>query len=375
MVSSEYPPRCGGSGIYTKEISERLVQNGYQVSVLTRGKRLGLTLHVENGVNIYRICCPPLYPFHVDLHKLFVTNIFKKLENDCDVVHFHSPLVPLLKTKRYKIATIHGTVLGGNSALQPTDLPSIFTKIFTEKFIKIEKDIIKESDMLMPISEDCKNDLISNYNITNKPMLIVGNGVDTSFFRPIKLVERDPNLIKILYVGRINSQKGLKDIVKCVKYLVENGKVKIECTMVGNGPFKSSLIKYIYGLKLQQYFKFVSYIESKEILREYYRAADVFVLPSYYEGSPTVLLEAMSCGIPGIATNVGGIPELIQHGKNGLIIPSRDPVGMAHAILKLVNDESLRTMMGINAIHYIKEYHDWSVIVNKLEAIYENVSI
>jgi glycosyltransferase involved in cell wall biosynthesis len=375
MISSEYPPGCGGSGIFTSEISERLVKRGHIVTVLTRGRHIETNRYMENGVNIFRIYCPQVYPFHVRIHKFFLNRSFKNLESQFDLVHFHTPLIPLQDTKLIKVATIHGTVSGGINAMDFSDVRSVFTKIFSPEFIHSEKQIIRTADLLLPISDDCLNDVMALYGILlqGKPMSVINNGVDTSFFSPLKIERERSNTIKLLYVGRLSSQKGLKDLVFAVDHLLSSKKINIECIIVGDGPLKYNLQRLIADLKLRRYFRFTGHISSKARLRSFYQDSDIFLLPSYYEGCPTVLLEAMSCGLPCIATNVGGIPEVIQNGINGYTISANSPQELSDRILQLVLDENLRRTFGINARSFIIKHYDWNIIISNLEMVYKKM--
>lgn len=106
-------------------------------------------------------------------------------------------------------------------------------------------------------------------------------------------------------------------------------------------------------------------------LLEYYQNATIYVLPSYYEGLPTTLLEAMSCGIPSIATDVEGSSELISDGETGLLVPPRNPKRLAEAILRLLEAEELRQKLGDNARKHIVNNYDWEIITDSVEKVYE----
>lgn len=122
------------------------------------------------------------------------------------------------------------------------------------------------------------------------------------------------------------------------------------------------------GLKKNIYF--AGFVDRSKLL-EYYQNATIYVLPSYYEGLPTTLLEAMSCGIPSIATDVEGSSELISDGETGLLVPPRNPKRLAEAILRLLEAEELRQKLGDNARKHIVNNYDWEIITDSVEKVYE----
>jgi D-inositol-3-phosphate glycosyltransferase len=110
----------------------------------------------------------------------------------------------------------------------------------------------------------------------------------------------------------------------------------------------------------------------QEILPYYYAAANVVVMPSHYESFGMVALEAMAMGTPVIASEVGGLAHLVQHGVNGFHVPSRDPEALAARLLDLLTDDGLRTRLGEQARAYTQRYH-WSAIVNRMLDVYAEV--
>ena len=106
---------------------------------------------------------------------------------------------------------------------------------------------------------------------------------------------------------------------------------------------------------------------------KWYHKADIFILPSYHEGLPTVLLEAMSCGLPVIATNVRGNRDLISHGENGILVPAYSPKKMAEAVSSLMDDDTMRHKIGQNARNLIEKEYTWDKISNKMLECYKSL--
>ena len=161
--------------------------------------------------------------------------------------------------------------------------------------------------------------------------------------------------IRLLYVGRLVPVKGLRYLLEALPLLWDR-KIAAKLWIVGDGYHRSALEDTVSTLKLQDHVHFLGRIPFGPKLFEIYRQADLFVLPSLSEGIPKTLLEAMASGVPIVATRVGGIPDVIQHGKTGLLVKPRSPRSLAEAIEQIVRDKSLRKRIVRNAYAFVREH-------------------
>lgn len=168
-------------------------------------------------------------------------------------------------------------------------------------------------------------------------------GVDPQRFIP-QAKTRNPGICHLLCVGRLTSAKGQAILLEAVAQLHQQG-ISVTLTLVGMGPDQQSLTQYAKALGISEQVVFTGAVDQDHILA-YYQAADIFVLPSFAEGLPVVLMEAMAMEIPCITTAITGIPELIQHDQDGLLVAAADSKGLRQAIEKLVNDPLLRKQLG-----------------------------
>lgn len=144
----------------------------------------------------------------------------------------------------------------------------------------------------------------------------------------------------ILSVGRLSSEKGHADLIRAFQVLRERiPTIPARLVLVGDGPERSNLISLCQRFNLGAD---VTLVGHQDDVKPYYAMADVFVLPSHSEGSPNVLLEAMSMGIPVVATRVGGIPEIATDQKDALLIEESDLSALADAIARVLEDQELR---------------------------------
>jgi glycosyltransferase involved in cell wall biosynthesis len=224
----------------------------------------------------------------------------------------------------------------------------------------IVKSMFCQADKIIAISNSLKREFVKNWNITEENIAILYNPVD--ILQILKLAEEtiyetnwfDENIPIILYVGRIVFYKGLDYLLKAISIIVSEGK-EIRCVIIGDGVDKPSFVKLAEDLNIKDNVLFLSKTKNPY---KFMKRATMFVLPSLTEGFPNVLSEAMACGCPVIATNSsgGGIAELLQGGKYGLLIPPKDENLLAIAIKRFLDDTDFRMMYSELAREKAKDF-------------------
>jgi glycosyltransferase involved in cell wall biosynthesis len=209
---------------------------------------------------------------------------------------------------------------------------------------------------------------LQEYPTQNKKIIVVGNGINSNIFTPIEKKNKEKY---ILFTGRLSYRKGLFDLVECAKSICEKYP-DISFVITGSGILSDKLRERIHELGIAKQFKFLGFVTREELIT-LYQNATLYVLPSHYEGLPTVLLEAMSCGLPVVATAVSGNLDVITHQKNGILIPPKEPKKLAEAISLLLDDEQLRKNLGINARKTIEEHYTWGMISNNFIKYYTSL--
>ena len=183
-----------------------------------------------------------------------------------------------------------------------------------------------------------------NYNLIPERIEVVPNYVDTNLFRPSG---RGDSKIKntICFVGRLDKQKNLYALFDALKGL------DVELTVIGNGPLRNDLVSKAEDGSLRV--QFLGNVPHSN-LPEHLVRAEIFILPSLYEGHPKALLEAMACGAPVIGANVPGIRELIQHGQTGYLCGTSSSEIRA-AVQVLCGDSTMQARLGRNAREFVTE--------------------
>ncbi|MDF5713539.1 MAG: glycosyltransferase family 4 protein [Rhizonema sp. NSF051] len=173
-----------------------------------------------------------------------------------------------------------------------------------------------------------------------KVMHIIHCGIDPALF---KVVNHNKLGNRLLFVGRLATAKGLPILLESLAILKEHPDILL--TVVGDGPDREQLEVLTAQLGLSKNVNYVGYKSQTEV-REYFQQTDVFVMSSFAEGIPVVLMEAMAAGVPVVATQIAGVSELVEDGKNGYLVPPGDTVSLAESIEKLLSDHKLRAAFG-----------------------------
>jgi glycosyltransferase involved in cell wall biosynthesis len=208
-----------------------------------------------------------------------------------------------------------------------------------------------------------------------KDAVCVPQGLDLKAFR------RRPNNLRqrlgigtapvVLYVGRLAPIKNLPLLLQAFA-LVQDKVPEARLIMVGTGPLYEEIEKQIRRLKLSPAVHLAGFVRDNDDLAAYYSIADVFALSSTYDGDPNVIREAMSCGLPVVATRVGGIPAQMQDGVNGFLVESGDAQALAQRLVDLLTDSRLRARLGETNRKAAARF-SWDVGAQRLIELYEDI--
>lgn len=169
-------------------------------------------------------------------------------------------------------------------------------------------------------------------------------------------IPENPEYLRLLYVGRLDAEKGLRYLIKTLRILVVNGDSNFTLQLVGEGPEAQRLRDQVANLGLSRHVVFWGYVPHGRELFDIYKKNDILVLPSLTEGCPQVLFEAMACGTPIVATRVGGVPYLIEDGKNGLLVDPASSREILAAIRRFCADPQLGTRLAEAGLSTVRNY-------------------
>lgn len=369
MISSTPIPPREGIGFYVWNLSHYLTALGHQVQIITRGQIGRMTKQVVDGITIWQPPFLPLYPFHVHVHGLFVDKLVQTLANEVDLFHLHTPLPPLISTNRPVMLTVHSPIREDVKATSVDSAYAVLMKLQAPVSYWLEKALLKHATSVNAVSPEVANAL-STYPNSPSKVSVTWNGVDTSLFTSPAHDTRDSRLV--LTVARLAPGKGIEQLLQAAKMLNQRG-ASIQFVIAGDGPLRRSLQQYIEQNDLAQTVELLGHVADRKKLVELYQKASLFVMPSHHEGLPTVLLEAMACRCPVVATRVGGVPNVIHHQKNGILIPAKASQKLADAIFDLIEQPQRLRQLGEQASQTIKEKFSWHTIGHNYVAQYESL--
>jgi len=376
LVTHFFPPHVGGIERVSEEQGKRLSRLGHEVFVLTSKTNKQDEYHSE-GIKVFyypalssavRIGVPYPVPFF-KAYKIF-TEVIRK----CDIVHAHghpyvSSLIACKVAQKYKkpfILTQHNTFIDFKFWLNIAEHLNDWT---------IGRTVLKDSDRVTVVSKKTMEYVIKLGADVSKTSVIY-NGVDTNFFHPMnKEKSRNKlglpkNKTLILTIRRLVYKNGLNTLIESASLLTRDYP-DLLFVIIGGGPDKRLIEKRARELGINDNIRLTGFVPEK-LLPLYYNAADYFVIPSSSgEGLPMVLLEAMACGLPVIATTIGGTPEVIKDMKNGVLVPPRNQKALAQAISKLLSLQRESQAIRIESRKTVERNFTWDENVRQLNEIYK----
>ena len=360
MVTSVPVPPGEGLGYYVWNLSRFLVKEGHEVQIITRGERGRPPSELLEGIPIWRPRFFHTYPFHVQLHGLFVQRLVHRLDRDVDLFHLHTPLPPPLRTVRPQLLTVHTPMKGEARAIPAKAFRSLLVRAQIPVSVRLERRMLGRAARIAVVARSVAEEL-GGYGIDPEQVAVLGNGVDTGLFCPPgqSQATRSPDSF-VFAAGRLDLRKGFEDLIEAMPY-VTSAYPAVSLFVAGAGPLEGSLRARAERLGLGRAVRFLGHVERDQMIA-LYRDATVFAHPAHYEGLPTVLLEAMACGRAVVSTAVSGALDVLESGVNGLLVPARSPQALAAAITRLLGDAELRARVQVAARRTVEERFSWQVV-------------
>ena len=373
----------GGMNVYVRELSRELGRMGLAVDVFTRSQdpTIRRVVPLGEGARVVHLPAGPETPMarerihdHLDEFVDGVEAWGVASGVEYDLIHAHywlSGVAGVALRERWGVPVLQmfhtlGRFKNG-AARRLADLePSVR--------LDEEQRIVRHVDGLVAASAVERRALIDDYGADPAHAAVIPCGVDTELFRP---GDRDVARARIapgeapllLYVGRIAPIKGLETLLDAVARLRGHGSGARLVIVGGEADervdgHEAAIRQRVDGLGLRDAVRFVG-AQPQEALRDYYVAADVTVLPSYYESFGMVALEAMACGSPVIGSRVGGLATTVRDGVTGFLVPDGDAVALGERIEALVDDADLRFRLGREGVQWAAR-HRWPCVTEAI---------
>lgn len=384
FITFEYPPFIqGGAGVYGHHLTKELAKLGHDVHVLTPSAFGYKEESVEEGVFVHRLrfLNKPLLAaasFWLSLRKEFPS--IERRVGGFDITNSNDLSDISLSQKAVsspRVVTVHHLTRTALKILK-VGLLGRLKNLGGEVGIAplLEQVCIKRADRIIAVSQYTKHDIVKTYGIPESAIEVIYHGVRTEDYafseeertklRATLSISSSPML---LFVGRLEPRKGVDILLRALPQVLREMEVRLVLAGSGNqGDYR----QLAQSLGISDKVIFLGHVPD-DTLRLVYSSCDLFVLPSRLEGLGIVILEAMAAGKPVVATNVGGIPELVESGQNGILVESDEEGELASAIVKVLSDNSLAKTIGGNNIKKAPERYSWEAAARKAERLYNEL--
>jgi starch synthase len=392
LLTNEYPPHVyGGAGVHVEYLSRELAKLT-PVEIRTFGtedfRQAQLRVRGFQADGTPFAAAPPA--FVSPLKALSTCLAFVGQGVDADVVHCHTWYTHfggVLAKILYEVplvVTVHSL-----EPLRPWKQEQLGRGYDLSSWV--EKTALSMADAIIAVSRSTALDVEQLFTVDPAIISVIPNGIDTDEYAPVTddacVAAYGIDLTRpyVLFVGRMTWQKGLRHLLDAVTFLVPEAQVVL-CAGAADTPDMAQELEATV-VRLQQQRQGVIWIPAMVPRRStiaLYSHAAVFCCPSIYEPFGLINLEAMACGTPVVASAVGGIPEVVVHGKTGYLVDPglshtppyepRDPGqfarGLAEAMNRLLTDPALRHHMGQNGRLYVEQYFSWQSVAQRTLELY-----
>ena len=382
---------AGGMNVYVRDLAIHLGRKGVAVDVFTRrsSPHPPRIQTMEDGVRIVNLDVGPPEP--VDKNQLF--DLLADFAEECalfalteglryEVVHAHywlSGVVAGVLQTFWNVPTVlmfHTTAEMKNAVLGNGERES-------ELRHQTELELLRQADSVIAANPDERAELVWRQGADEEKVCTIPPGVDLGLFRPLDWHESRAKLgwpLKeriVIFVGRIDPIKGIDTLVDALPLLQEPD---VHIVLIGGdldqigepvGPL-ADVRDRVTSLRMARRVRFLG-AQPQNMLPLYYSAADVVAVPSRYESFGLVAVEAMATGTPVVASAVGGLTFTVNNGVSGYLVPFGDPVALARALDKLLEDDDLREGMGFQAVIDAQRF-SWDTVADQVLHVYSRLA-
>ena len=377
MIISTFFPVMGGAQVQVHKLSHNLLSKGWPVQILTRrhhGQPIGpVPASLADGMPIHRL-------YSRGISKVgalcFVWNGIAHLLRfgRRDIYHAHDSGASAW------LAILARYLLGGQCLIKLRTGTLVYERYLASPISRLRfKLLIRLADRVIVVNSEVE-DLLRSLGTPNNKVVRIPNSVDTDYFRPPTSAEhvemrRTLGFARtrplLLYVGRLDQAKGVDVLLDGWSRIPRNTRQNAVLAILGDGPHRQRLERRIQDLSLRDS---VVMAGMKMNTRDYYWAADIFVLPSRTEGLSNSMIEAMACGLPVVASRVGGARDLIEERKNGFTFSSEQPMELSLKLSSLLTQTDQWATMGSCGRHKVREHADLYATISHLQTLYEELS-
>jgi glycosyltransferase involved in cell wall biosynthesis len=384
----------GGQNVYVAELAKELAEDGYSVDIFTRKENTQQAELIDwlPGIRVIHIKAGPSaivekenLLVHMEEFRDNMLFFISRQRLRYDLIHAHFFMSALVASSIKKtlhipyVVTFHALGLVRKAYQQEADK-------FPPERCLIERFIVRDADRIIAECPQDREDLIRYYDAEAKKISVVPCGFNPTEFQPFDRREARRKLGLpetgriLLQLGRMVPRKGIDTVITALAHLTHQAE-KVRLVIVGgNSDDPDPLLTPEIG-RLQDIAKATNVADlvlftgrkTREMLRYYYAAADIFITTPWYEPFGITPLEAMACGIPVIGSDTGGIKYSVAHGRTGFLVPPKTPADLAIKIDQLLKNVALAEQMGRRALKRVHKLFTWKKVAHQMSEVYGQV--
>jgi glycosyltransferase involved in cell wall biosynthesis len=360
------PEQPGGVSSMIPYIQERYLKKGWEMELFSLPKRIrnkGTEVVEFSSFQWQAYAGNSVVDKYIQTYKDYIWWTKMRVQKKYDLIHAHHPIAALVMKQLFPdtpvIMTIHSSyerelILNGK-----IDEHGPEHKFLTSLYRELEEKV----DRIVTVSDSFKH-YLSDYVADFDQIVVIPNGFDEKRFRPFPHENATTQLISVC---RLVPAKGLDTLLHACSLLKQNGHPFV-LHLIGDGPSRQELEKMAIDLDIYEETIFYGYMLHPEEFMPFF---DVFVLPSQAEAFGSVFAEAALCLLALVGTNVGGIAEQIEDGRNGLLVPVGNASALYHALEKLIVDPSFRYSLARSAWEKAKKTYSMNRVIQQMTKVYE----
>lgn len=374
FVTQDFPPDVGGIQTYCHEVAPRLAQRCDQFLLVAPSRPGDAEVDASLSFPVRRLTTRPdllglrALPSVLRLARRHAFDVALHVQWQTAYASF---LARALTGAPHRVAvTLHG---------RDTVFNPFSRSLFQKGYDALRRGAVGRADHILPVSHFLAHKA-QTLGAAGSQINVVQNGTNPEVFYPEPAPKLRAELNAegrplVLSAGRLVPKKGFDTALQALNQVREEVP-EVLLLVAGDGPERASLDRLVHTLGLEQHVRFLGTL-SQEQLRRYYSLADVFLMtgravPNDIEGFGLVYLEANACGTPVIGARVGGIPDAIQHGETGLLVPPDDPSATATALTDLLTTPDLARRLGKQGLERVRATANWDHVANRLWTVLRN---
>ena len=357
----------GGSGVVATELGLALARRGYEIHFIAH--RLPFRLREFSSNLYFHEATPASYPVfeQAPYNLALTTKMVEVTENyDLDLLHVHYAM-PFAASAYLARQLLHPRPLGVVTTLHGTDITVVGME---PAFFRVTKFSIESSDRVTAVSRFLKERAEESFGIT-RPIEVIYNFVDPRVFAPRRRTSlrlAPPQTRVIMHASNFRAVKNIPAVIRI--FAEVRRRLRAKLVMVGDGPEKAGAEQLARELEVD---RDVLFLGNQDCMEELLPLADIFLLPSSSESFGLVALEAMSAEVPVVASNVGGLPEVVEHGVTGFLHDPEHLAGFVTSTLRLLTHERLRRTMGRKGRRVARERFLVDDMVDRYVRVYDSL--